>query len=308
MLSEIFDPKNTLQIIGYKEKFNFFKKLLNEDNLPKVTLLSGHKGIGKFTLVCHLMNYYFDKNNYDEEKNLIKKDSIFYNKFIQNLHPNIIHLKGSNLKNLKIENIRKLRDDLKMTTINNKKRFIILDDIELFNSNSINALLKVIEEPSEKNYFFLINNQSKKLLETIKSRCLEIKIILNEKINKEITASLINIFKINLIIEKDVIRLSPGNFLKFNYILDNKNIKIDEDFFINLKNLLNIYKKEKDVFYQDLILFFSEYYFKKNRKKLIERNKVISERSVLIKKINEFFLYNLSQNTLISSLKKNMNE
>ena len=27
------------------------------------------------------------------------------------------------------------------------KRFIILDDVELFNINSINALLKVIEEP-----------------------------------------------------------------------------------------------------------------------------------------------------------------
>ena len=35
-------------------------------------------------------------------------------------------------------------------------RFIVLDDIELFNVNSLNALLKIIEEPSKKNYFILL--------------------------------------------------------------------------------------------------------------------------------------------------------
>ena len=38
----------------------------------------------------------------------------------------------------------------------NKERFIILDDIELFNKNSLNALLKVIEEPNKEIIFFLL--------------------------------------------------------------------------------------------------------------------------------------------------------
>ena len=59
-----------------------------------------------------------------------------------------------------------------------KDRFIILDDIELFNLNSLNALLKIIEEPTQKNYFILINNKTRPLLETLKSRALEIKIFL----------------------------------------------------------------------------------------------------------------------------------
>ena len=37
----------------------------------------------------------------------------------------------------------------------NKDRFIVLDDIELFNQNSLNALLKIIEEPSNSNFFLL---------------------------------------------------------------------------------------------------------------------------------------------------------
>ena len=42
-------------------------------------------------------------------------------------------------------------------------------------------LLKIIEEPSKKNYFILINNKSKPILDTIKSRSLEIKIISKRK-------------------------------------------------------------------------------------------------------------------------------
>ena len=63
--------------------------------------------------------------------------------------PNIIYLSGNNFKNIKIEDIRDLKSLLK-TTILNKERFIVLDDIELFNINSLNALLKIIEEPCKK--------------------------------------------------------------------------------------------------------------------------------------------------------------
>ena len=64
--------------------------------------------------------------------------------------------------------IEKLKNDLLKTQIKNDKRFVILDDVDSFNSNSLNALLKIIEEPNN-NYFILINNKSKPVLETIKS-------------------------------------------------------------------------------------------------------------------------------------------
>ena len=76
---------------------------------------------------------------------------------------------------------RNLKSNILKSSFINKDRFIILDDVELFNINSLNALLKIIEEPTNKNYFFLINNKTKPLLDTIKSRSIEIKIILNEK-------------------------------------------------------------------------------------------------------------------------------
>ena len=71
------------------------------------------------------------------------------------------------------------------STFNNKARFILIDNIENLNKNSVNALLKIIEEPNENIFFILINNNEKNILPTLKSRCLTFKInfTFNESIN-----------------------------------------------------------------------------------------------------------------------------
>ena len=89
-------------------------------------------------------------------------------------------MSGSSFQSTKIEDIRNLKKKIFQTSISDKPRFIIFNDVELFNHNSLNALLKIIEEPSKNNHFILIDNKTKPLIETIKSRCLEIKIILKE--------------------------------------------------------------------------------------------------------------------------------
>ena len=83
-------------------------------------------------------------------------------------------MSGINFENSKVDDIRSLKKKVFQTNISDNERFIILDDIELFNINSLNALLKLVEEPTKNNHFILINNQSKKLIDTIKSRSLEI--------------------------------------------------------------------------------------------------------------------------------------
>ncbi len=222
-LTKIFDPKKSMQLFGLNEKFDFFKNLILKNNLPKVTLLTGEKGIGKSTLVNHIMYYLYDKENYDEEKKLIIKESNFFSHFKNNSFPNIMYLNGSDSNKISIEDVRVLKNQLLKSSILDKKRFIILDNIENFNQNSLNALLKIIEEPNDKNYFILINNKSKPLLETIKSRCLEIKIIISSKKKSEIIDLLINSFNQKLTLKKDIVPVTPGNFIKFNFIFNEKN-------------------------------------------------------------------------------------
>lgn len=306
MIFENFEPKKTQKLIGYHRKFNFLKNLLEKQKFPKVLLLSGEKGIGKFTLISHLMHFYFDKANYDLDNYTINQKSIFNKQFIQNLFPNILYLQGSNLQNLKIDDIRILKNKLQKTSIDKDKRFIIFDDVEIFNLSSMNGLLKLIEEPSSNNYFILINNKSKPLIKTIASRCMEIKIILDNKIKNEILSYLVKFFNQKMILNKDIINISPGNLVKFNYFFDYKKINPDEKFLVNLNILLNLYKKEKDVIYKNLIFFFIDYYLKKNKYKMINKNKNLFEkRSELIKIIDKFFLYNLNQNNLLTFLENN---
>ena len=168
-------------MFGLTDKFNFEKYISKK--MPKILMLSGNKGIGKFTLINHFLSYVFDGNNYDLNNKTINDKTNFYKQYLNNIFSNIIYLSGNDFKNIKVEDIRNLKSKILKTSFNSQKRFIILDDIELFNVSSLNALLKIIEEPSSNDHFILINNKTKSLIETIYSRSLEFKILLNNNIS-----------------------------------------------------------------------------------------------------------------------------
>ena len=95
----ILPPSEQLSLYEYKTKFNLFKKLLLDKKIPKCTLLSGPKGIGKATFVYHLINYFLslkEKHNYSlEEKKINPKNQSF--KLIKsNIHPNFYLLNNIN--------------------------------------------------------------------------------------------------------------------------------------------------------------------------------------------------------------------
>ena len=307
-LSETFNPRKTLKLIELDKEFELFKKLFVKNMLPKIILFSGEKGNGKFTLINHLMHYYFDNDNYDINNKVIIKKNKFFTKYFENLFPNIFYLEGSNFKNIKIEEIRSLKQQLNKTSLVNKKRFIILDDVETFNLNCLNSLLKMIEEPYENDHFILINNNTKKLIDTIKSRSLEIKIILNKRKKNEISSKLIEYYNQKTLLDKDLVSVSPGNFLKFNYMFNYKKWNLNNHYIELLKSILSLYKKDKNIFYKDLIFFLTDYFLQKERNTNFKRNQhFIEERLTIFNILNNFFLYNLNQNTLLTSIQKKFN-
>ena len=174
-----FDPKNSLQLYEHEENFEFVTKLYSKKKLPKVIMFTGYKGSGKSTLINHFLFSIFDTKNYDKKTFSFSKNAFFLKQFQNNIFSNIIYINAEEFKSVKVDDIRNLKEKILHSTISNNDRFIILDDIETFNQNSLNALLKILEEPTKRNYFFLINNKSKPILETIKSRAVEIKVILN---------------------------------------------------------------------------------------------------------------------------------
>ena len=304
-----FEPKKSLKLFGLSDEFNLLKKLYIKKKLPKVLMLSGRKGSGKSTLISHLMYYIFDNTNYEENNFELKNQSNFYSQFLNNIFSNIIYINGSDYKNSKIEDIRILKRKIYQTSILDKPRFTIFDDVELFNNNSLNALLKIIEEPSKNNHFVLINNKSKPLLDTIKSRCLNVNIILNEPNKQNILESLIKKFNVDLVIDPIKSQLTPGNFIKFNYFFKENKISTNEDYLKNLGNILNLYKKDKEIIFIDLILFLTNSYFDNlNNKKLYTNEKIVEYKRFVFENINKFFLYNLNQNALLTVINIKINE
>ena len=63
---DLLNPINSLQLIGLDDYFFELINLHKNKDLPKVILLSGKKGVGKITLVNHLLQYIFDNDNSQE--------------------------------------------------------------------------------------------------------------------------------------------------------------------------------------------------------------------------------------------------
>ena len=302
-INEYNDPKNSLVLFGLGNKLDFLIKLYNLKKLPRILMITGKKGVGKFTLINHFLNYIYDKDNYDLKNKSIDNQTQFYKQYLNNIFSNIIYLPGDNFKNVKIDDIRGLKSKILKTNISEKERFIILDDIELFNTNSLNALLKIIEEPTSKNYFVLINSKTKPLMETIYSRSLEIKILLSNETRIKIIESLIKKNNLEVFIDFNSSSLTPGNFLSFNKICEENKINVDGEFLQNIEILLNFYKKNKNVNLINMILFLTDYHFynlKEKNTNNIER--VIENKYFVINNINKFITYNLNQNSLINAI------
>ena len=303
MSHNYLNPKNSLSLFELNDKLNFLLKLYKSKSKPKVLMLTGNKGSGKSTIINHLMHSIYDSENYDFSNKFINCKTIFYKEYSNNVFSNIIYLSGNDFKNVKINDIRMLKSNLLKTTISSKERYIILDDVELFNVNSLNALLKTIEEPTDKNYFILINNKTKKLIDTIYSRCLEIKIKIKNDIRIKIIESLIKENNLEALIDFRKYDLSPGNFLNFNNLLNLFEININDPYLLNLQKISNLFRKNKDINFINLLLFLTDQYFytlHSDNNETIE--KIIENKSFVINNLNKFYSLNLNQNAVFNAI------
>ncbi|GAF96063.1 unnamed protein product, partial [marine sediment metagenome] len=70
-----------------------------------------------------------------------------------------------------IDDIRELREKIKLTPSQAKKKVYVIDEAHMLTLPAFNALLKTLEEPPEHALFILCTTQPEKLPETIISRC-----------------------------------------------------------------------------------------------------------------------------------------
>ena len=173
---------NQKQLFSYKNTFLDIVNLYKQKKLPNKILFSGPKGIGKATFAYHLINYIFSKDeesNYDIDNLQINDSNKSFKLVLNQTHPNfhLIDLLDEK-KIIEISQIRNMINYANKSAFNNKERIVLIDNAENLNLSSSNALLKIIEEPNENVFFILIFDNNRKIIETIKSRCLKFNLFL----------------------------------------------------------------------------------------------------------------------------------
>jgi DNA polymerase III subunit delta' len=305
-------PSENIKIYGMEIFFNEIANLYKQEKMPNKILLSGKKGSGKSTLAYHLINYVLSKNEefkYNLENFSINKDNRSYKLLQNNSHPNfyLIDLLTEK-KSIDVGQIREMINYTNKSTFNNMERFILIDNVENLNKNSVNALLKIIEEPNENVFFILINNSEKNILPTLKSRCLTFKI--NLTFNESLNIS-------NSILEKNVLEFvnydllsyynSPGEIINLFNFAKEKSINLKDhtlSSFINLIIENNYYKKNKPI--KNLLINLIELFFLKEYMITNTKISLINFYHKFIKKIYDTEKFNLDEESLFLEFKSKL--
>ena len=113
----------------------------------------------------------------------IDRDNEVFLKIASSSHPNCLVINNaldeddnSPTKKIKIEEIRKIKNFLHMTSASTGHKIVFVDNVDLVNKNAGNALLKIIEEPPKKSLIILTTSFLARMLPTIRSRARIIKV------------------------------------------------------------------------------------------------------------------------------------
>ncbi|HJY98210.1 MAG TPA: DNA polymerase III subunit gamma/tau [Patescibacteria group bacterium] len=160
-----YRPKN-LEELDLPEVSQSLKKIVKSGKIPHAFLFAGPKGTGKTSaarILAKIINC---------EK--LGSDGVPCDKCEQCISIS----KGSNLDVIEmdaashrgIDDVRTLRDAVKLAPAKAKKKIYIIDEAHMLTTEASNALLKTLEEPPDHVIFILATTNPEKLIETIRSR------------------------------------------------------------------------------------------------------------------------------------------
>ena len=305
-------PMKQENLYGYSDLFKYIKLLFDEDKLPNKIIFSGKKGIGKSTFAYHLTNYIFsidEDKTYDFEINKINDLNKSFKLLKNYTHPNFFLISlNKDKKSIEISQIREMISFCNKSSFDNKNKIILIDNVEYLNQNSVNALLKIIEEPNEKIYFFLTHDSAKKIIATLNSRCIKFNLHISNSKRQKILNNLIkNNFYENLNSDLKNYYFSHGDYINlYNYITEKS---LDEN--ISIENLLKFIIDEKEyknnTYIKENFSLFIELYYKKKFLNIDSNIKYFNQFKYYIKKNYSVNKFNLDLETLIIEFKAQLN-
>lgn len=143
--------------------------MLSSGRFPHALLFSGLPGSGRFRTAQNLMM------RLNCEKDFPPCGACrSCTKVLRENHPDFIHIAPAN-GIIRIDEVRELLRLLARKPNEARMRVVFLEDAESMNREAANALLKMLEEPPPSTSFILSSKAPQLLLETIRSRCQELR-------------------------------------------------------------------------------------------------------------------------------------
>ncbi len=201
-----------MEIIGHSKIISFFETAIAKNKLAQSYCFAGRDQVGKKTIAHHLAAKILNI----QENKLDTYPDFYY------LSRQIDEKTGKLKKEISIAQARQIKDRLGSKAWFGGYQVIIIDEAELLNEESGNALLKLLEEAGDKRIFFLLTADDSRLLSTIRSRCQMIFFSLVSK--KEIVDGLVRLGYDRMLAE-EAARLSWGKPGRAIEICQNEELK-----------------------------------------------------------------------------------
>jgi DNA polymerase-3 subunit delta' len=180
-LSDHFDMKEL-----YPWQTNEWESLLGlRTRLPNALLIKGAAGIGKLDMAMRFAQLLLCKTPTNAGSPCHQCDSCHW--FEQGTHPDFRCIQPDALtsndegndkesgkkpsREISVDQIRALSGFANLSAHQGGYRVVLLHPAESMNLNSANAVLKTLEEPTDKLLFILVTHKPQQLLPTILSRC-----------------------------------------------------------------------------------------------------------------------------------------
>jgi len=162
----------TLPIMPYswqQEHWQQLQQLIESERMPHALLLNGAADIGKTQFANALAQQLLCEvpaldNACGQCKQCLMVSA--------GTHPDLLRLEPEGAgKAIKIDDVRSLGNLVAKTSQQGGWKVAIIQPAEAMNINAANALLKNLEEPSDKTLLILVSHQTERIPATVRSRC-----------------------------------------------------------------------------------------------------------------------------------------
>lgn len=186
VLEGAIPPAQNSALYGHDAAQSFLATAYRSGRMHHAILIEGAEGIGKATLAYRLAHHVLANPDPQTAPNHIADpdpEDPLSREIASGASHHVLHLArpvdektGKAKSVITVDEVRKAGKFFGQTSGTGNWRIAIIDPADDLNRNAANALLKILEEPPKRSLFLVLSHTPGRLLPTIRSRCLSLRL------------------------------------------------------------------------------------------------------------------------------------